>query len=258
MTVFNIPASLFYLKGLILPIPFPWKFYSRFFYLMFCFFILLSYPIFAQNTHSPSNSFLQSKLTHLSIDDGLSQNGAFAIAQDNKGFMWIGTKDGLNKYDGYSFTVFNHNPYDSTTLSSNSVRALYNDSRGILWIITSKGELNFMDSKTEIFHKIPINIQNMSSITEDKEGNIWIGTFRTGLFQVKRKDILTSNYQFTNYKHQPDKPNSIIDNNILSIATDQDGILWIGTSSGLDTLTPNSERFEHYFIEKVPVNKVGN
>ncbi len=197
---------------------------------------------------------------HLSIEDGLSQNGAFSIEQDSKGFIWVGTKDGLNKFDGYSFTIYTHNPYDSTTISSNYIGALFEDGSEILWVISNDGDINLMDSKTEVSHKIPVNIQYITSIAEDREGNIWIGTYRSGLYLIKRKNILTSNFQITNYKHHPGEPTSISDNDVLSIAADNDGVLWIGTNSGLDKFSSHTQkRFEHYILnKKAPANKIDN
>ena len=75
---------------------------------------------------------LEIRFRHLTIDDGLSQNAFFSIAQDSKGFMWFGTKDGLNRYDGYSFAVYQNNPLDSTTISANHITHLYKDRKGRL------------------------------------------------------------------------------------------------------------------------------
>lgn len=87
-------------------------------------------------------------------EDGLSQGFIGAIFQDSKGYMWFGTRDGLNRYDGYNFTIYRHNPFDSTTISGNWVTAICEDYLGNLWIGTQTG-LNFFDPQTETFVRIP-------------------------------------------------------------------------------------------------------
>jgi len=75
----------------------------------------------------------QANFRHLSIDDGLSQNAVYLILQDSRGFMWFGTKDGLNRYDGRNFVVYQHKPFDSTTISDVFIMKLYEDIRGLIW-----------------------------------------------------------------------------------------------------------------------------
>ena len=84
---------------------------------------------------------------HISLDQGLSQSSIFSIIQDSKGFMWFGTQDGLNKYDGYDFTVFKPDPDIPTSLSHNQISFLYEDRNGMIWIGTTGGGLNRFDPK---------------------------------------------------------------------------------------------------------------
>ncbi len=72
------------------------------------------------------------RFEHITVEDGLSQNSAFSILQDSKGFMWFGTEDGLDKYDGHNFTVYKHDPENPTSISGNWINAIYEDSSGTI------------------------------------------------------------------------------------------------------------------------------
>jgi len=137
-------------------------------------------------------------------EDGLSQNVVLAIAQDHRGFMWFGTEDGLNKYDGYQFTVYKQKPEDPTTLSDNFVSVIYQDRMGVLWIGTRNG-LNRLDSSTGTFTRYEHDPEDAESIggtwvvslCEDHDGVLWIGTDDGGLDRFDR-DTGT----FAHYRHE--------------------------------------------------------
>ena len=90
------------------------------------------------------------RFEHLSSEQGLSQNSVLCILQDQRGFLWFGTEDGLNKYDGYSFTVYKIDIYDTTSISENHILSLCKDHNGILWIGT-EGGLNRYNYSTNSF-----------------------------------------------------------------------------------------------------------
>ena len=90
----------------------------------------------------PSLAYPQSqdiKFEHLSVEDGLSHNTVYCIFQDSQGFMWFGTEDGLNKYDGYTFTIYRNDPDDTLSLSNSQIRTIHEDPSGALWIGTGGG-----------------------------------------------------------------------------------------------------------------------
>ena len=91
------------------------------------------------------------RFNHLSLEEGLSQSTVTAILQDSQGFIWLGTLDGLNRYNGYDFTIFQHEPADPTSLSANHISALYEDAFGTLWVATEGGGLSRFYPITEQF-----------------------------------------------------------------------------------------------------------
>lgn len=189
---------------------------------------------------------------HVSIEEGLSQSSVNCILQDRKGFMWFGTRDGLNQYDGYRFTIYRNEPYNSNSLSSNFVNSIYEDASGTLWVGTRGGGLNRFDPATgQLVHyqNDPENPNSLSnnnvlSICEDpgeSEKVLWIGT-ENGL---NKFDCIEES--FTCYKNDPDDPYSISDNNINVIYKDSSGTLWIGTrNGGLNRFDRAQKRFSHY------------
>jgi len=129
------------------------------------------------------------KFEHLSVDHGLSNSIVYSILQDSRGFMWFGTEDGLNKYDGYSFSVYRHDPDDSLSISGNWIWAIHESDYGgkhVLWIGTRNSGLSRLDLETEQFthfKNMPDDPQSLSSdkivsICEDSFGDLWIGTMK--------------------------------------------------------------------------------
>jgi ligand-binding sensor domain-containing protein/signal transduction histidine kinase len=174
------------------------------------------------------------KFDHLTTLDGLSQSNVLCIFQDSRGFMWFGTQDGLNKYDGYKFTVYKNDPYNKNSLSHNFITDIIEDKEGNLWIATWGGGINKFNRQQEYFtaykHSNAVNSLSsdlVNSIIMDHKGDFWIGTQEGGLnhFDVKKQ-------RFTQYVYNKNDPKSISDNDVVDLLEDEHHNLWIATQGG--------------------------
>ena len=187
------------------------------------------------------------KFEHLQIADGLSQSNVTSILQDSRGFMWFGTKDGLNKYDGYKFTVYRNNPKIRNSISNNSITNIIEGQNGDLWISTWGGGINRFIREKGIFVTYMHDEKNANSISEnniqslqtDKNGNLWIGTNAAGLDMFdERKGA------FIHHRFNKNDKNTISDDFIKIIYKDRDKNLWIGTVyGGLNLLNTDNNTF---------------
>jgi len=211
----------------------------------------------------------------ISLEHGLSQSTVLSILQDDEGFMWIGTIDGLNKYDGYDFTIFRNDPADPNSLSENWITSTYLDRNGFLWIGTLTGKLNKLDLKNyegadnkftsfcltcdstkvpplkEALTRIPfiyssLNYNSITSICEDKDGNLWLGTFGSGIFKF---DTATET-MIANPVSLPGLCNYVM--TICLTFSEKSHIIWLGTyGGGLIKISKN----EHIqFFQHDPLN----
>jgi ligand-binding sensor domain-containing protein len=192
------------------------------------------------------------RFEELSIDDGLSQTIVYSIAQDNEGFMWFATEDGLNRYDGYHFSVIQNDPEDLSSLAYNHILCIFIDSRGILWVGTFQKGLDRYDSDNDVFihyrfdNDDPSSLSNdiINCIHEDHNGDMWIGTDRG----LNRFDFEKGT--FTRYLHDPDDPESLGDDKVTAICHCRDGYIWAGTDGGgLCQLDPGTGRFTNFVNE---------
>ncbi len=189
------------------------------------------------------------RFEHLSRDKGLSQAYVYAIAQDDEGFMWFGTQEGLNRFDGYEFRVFAHDPQDPDSLSDESIRTMIKDRSGTLWIGTDAGGLSRLDSGSKSFRNYlhdPEDPESLSDnrvrvIFEDSGGGLWVGTDGSGLERFDRETGT-----FEHFPHNPFDATSLGGNQVWGILEDSKGSLWVGTEAGLSRMDGSSGEFLHF------------
>jgi signal transduction histidine kinase/CheY-like chemotaxis protein/ligand-binding sensor domain-containing protein len=211
--------------------------------------------LFAQNQ--------QLHFDHLGTAGGLSELNTNCILQDSRGFIWIGTADGLNRYDGYKFKIFRNDTKDPESIGNNYIQDLTEDKDGNIWVATMGGGLNKFDRKTNRFHRYLHNEKNGNSISSDfitkvvieAPGKIWVATQGGGLNLFDPK---TGNW--IHYLNNRNDPKSITDNKIRTICKDRKNNIWIGTlDNGLclfDRKNNNFINFKH--LENVKESLSGN
>ena len=178
-------------------------------------------------------------------DDGLSNSHINQIYQDSKGYIWIATENGLNKFNGYEFEVYRSIPNDTTSIHGNYVTCVYEDSRGLFWVATSNGLLQYDRTKNEFF---PWKMGDMeesfkerraSCIFEDSLHNLWISFPGDGIVRLDAKTL--SPTVFNRYN------SGITDNTISCMYEDQHGNLWLGTEDhGVFVLNTHNYTTIHY------------
>lgn len=183
---------------------------------------------------------------------GLSQNSIQAIMQDSYGFMWFGTQDGVNRFDGYNFKIFKHNEKNPRSLISSNVVALFEDDDKCIWMGTVSAGLSLYNRNSQQFENFVSNKNDLTSLSsneineiyKDRLGNLWIGT-RAGLNLFDRKSR-----KFKRFISNPKVKGSISDSYITSFYEDSKGQFWIGTLNGLNRLDRKTGRFVQYLHER--------
>jgi signal transduction histidine kinase/ligand-binding sensor domain-containing protein/DNA-binding response OmpR family regulator len=192
------------------------------------------------------------KFSHLNTLTGLSQSNVTCILQDKMGFLWFGTQNGLNRYDGYQFNIYRNDPRNPASLSNNYIKSITEDAAGNLWIGTWGGGVNRFNPESASFTRYTHDPKKSNSLSDDfvnclrsdKEGHIWIGMDHGG---VNRLDPATGG--FISYRSDPAQLNSLSNNNVTDLLEDIHHKIWITTLRGglnlLDPATKTFARFQH-------------
>ncbi|MBI9072992.1 MAG: hypothetical protein JEY94_15430 [Melioribacteraceae bacterium] len=186
----------------------------------------------------------------MSINEGLSHNLVLDITQDNTGYIWLATQDGLNKYDGYNFVNFNNDPNDYNSIGENWINSIEFDDDGNLWIGTWGNGLNLLKKGSKKFIRFEHEPGNRNSISNnwiqklivDKNNNIWMTTWGGGLnFYNPKTDV------FKSYQYNESIKDGIPEDNLYALFESAEGEIWFGTNQkGLCKFDPKTEKFETY------------
>ena len=212
---------------------------------------------FCAAAFSPSAIYSQQGFyfDQLTIDKGLSQNTVNCLLQDQEGYLWFGTRDGLNRYDGYRFIVYKRNIYDSTSISGNWITDILEDKRGNIWIATMNGGLNRYDKMSGEFKRYNNftvmtadsgNYQPLlyiKALFEDSHGMIWILTNAVGLTRFDVKHDAFTYYPRVEFGSEAGVSDFVIN----AVVEDVQQTVWIGTErGGLNRYNRDDDSFTHF------------
>lgn len=241
----------------------------RFTQLTLAFLFLTAVSIFAQQNGGRYNNFKFDKLT---VEDGLSSGVIYSFCQDEEGYLWIGTGEGLNRYDGYDFKVLKHKPFDHNSLSDNWVLSITPDSNGILWIGTHNGGLTKYNKENNQFTTYQFSADNNNSINSDRvwdvaiadSGSLWIATSGgLALFDPVQEN-------FRRFTHKLTDSSTISSNSVNQVFIDSQKNIWVATFGGglnkiirknndyfFEHILPEDDLFSGLMIKVVQEDKFG-
>ena len=208
----------------------------------------LDSPVDTETIRLPVVDGKDIRFARISSSQGLSQVRVSDIVQDDQGFIWFGTWNGLNRYDGYNFKVFKHDPERQESLSGVFIYSLFKDRAGTIWVGTDQS-LDRFDPLTETFSHYHFDVPDSSGlpttvnqISQDSSGMLWLST-RKGLFRL---DPVTGKTK--HFYHDPGDPSSLGDNAIKSTGEDRAGRFWVGTSQTLDEFDRNTGKVKRHVL----------
>lgn len=178
-------------------------------------------------------------------EQGISHDTVFTVVQDRQGYVWLGTEQGLNRFDGYGSRVFTHDVNSAGSLAEDDVSGLLVDRLGRLWVATWGGGLDRFEPDSETFAHLradptrqdALHDNRVQTLLEDRDGRIWAATFAGGL---SRLDPVTG--RITTFRHDVGDPTSLPDDHVWALAQAPDGAIWTGTERGLVRLDPSTGR----------------
>ena len=198
---------------------------------------------------------LQGNVTHLSTQNGLSHDGVLCITRDRDGFLWFGTWDGINRFDGHNFVVYKSRPGDHSNLKNNKIRSIDEDFSGYLWVQTYDNKVYRFDKKTETFLAISdgpyqklFNNLVIDKIVPDTNGGVWLLTTTQGVIYVgegKNSEPVVYPYNVSQKG-----PARLYGNKINFLFKDKLNRAWIGTDKGLNKLVINTNG--RYAVQNKP------
>ena len=187
----------------------------------------------------PVTKAMDLRLAHISSGEGPSHSRVAQIVQDDQGFMWFGTNNGLERYDGYSVRAFRHDPGNPKSLSGSYINALFKDRSGKLWVASDEYFESY-DPATETFTRDPALAKGIEGwvwhISQDSTGLLWLAT-HAGLVRLD-----PSTWQSIRYKHRAGDPASLSGDVVTATFEQSDGTFWVATTNGLDVFDRRSEK----------------
>lgn len=198
------------------------------------------------------------KFTHLTTDDGLSQSTVLCTLKDKYGFIWFGTYDGLNRYDGYHFTVYRNTAKNPQSLVSSSVLTLFEDKHGTLWIGTNEGLSKYNQATDSFTNYRPtgrmgsLSGNTIVSICEDYLGDLWVATNR-GLNVL---NVKTNRFRY--YYANPANKDSLSSSLVTSVFEDNKHNMWVGTDGGLNLYDRKRNQFVKFFHQDKDTSSISS
>ena len=190
---------------------------------------------------------LATRFTHYSVEHGLSQAAVETIIQDRRGFIWLGTEEGLNRFDGHDFVTYTNDKSAANSLAHNWVWVLHEDAAGSIWVGTDGGGLDRFDPVSGLFEHCalvddPHAHLVVRAIAEDAAGVLWIGTDGDGVFRFD-----TTSGETRRFRHDSKDPASLSNDHVKALHFDSVGRLWVGTDGGgLNRIEPTTGALERY------------